>query len=133
MNGARPYVLLAIWMALMFMLLTPTNYDDPPPRHMPPSPVEPQAFTTDSGVPWRALDAVQGGIPSPGPNQKRTGQCDEERSEVEINGGCWVKTEKPRPCPPGKQWEHEGRCWLPVAHAKQLPQSGGRGAGPVAE
>jgi hypothetical protein len=62
-------------------------------------------------------------LPSPGPNQKT--ECDSERSEVRLNGGCWVKTEKPPPCPPGKQWEHEGRCWLPVAPAARVPTSGG--------
>jgi hypothetical protein len=74
----------------------------------------------------RGTMQVRSGIPDkPGPNQKRAGSCDPQRSEVEINGGCWVKTEHPLPCPIGVQWEHEGRCWLPVAPAAQLPSSGG--------
>lgn len=92
-----------------------------------PSPLEPavplQEATTDGGMPAVA-SIVLGRLPKPGPNQKRTGQCDPERSQVEMSGGCWVKTEHPLPCPEGKQWEHEGRCWLPVAHASQTPTSG---------
>lgn len=92
-----------------------------------PSPLEPavplQEATTDGGMPAVA-SIVLGRLPKPGPNQKRTGQCDPERSQVEMSGGCWVKTEHPLPCPEGKQWEHEGRCWLPVAHAAQTPTSG---------
>lgn len=65
------------------------------------------------------------GLPKPGPNQRRAGDCDPDRAQVEINGGCWVKTETKPPCPEGKQWEHEGRCWLPVAPAAPVPTTGG--------
>lgn len=79
-------------------------------------------WTTEGGRP----EVLQASIPEkPGPNQKRAGSCTPERSEVEINGGCWVKTEHPLPCPEGIQWEHQGRCWLPVAPAARLPSSGG--------
>lgn len=74
----------------------------------------------------RGTIQVRSDIPEkPGPNQKRAGNCDPQRSEVEIKGGCWVKTEHPLPCPIGVQWEHEGRCWLPVAPAARGPTSGG--------
>lgn len=87
---------------------------------------DPQVPTLESTTDARAvaLQAVLGGLPRPGPNQKRSGQCKPERSEVELNGGCWVQTNHPLPCPEGYQWEHEGRCWLPVAHAKPVPQAG---------
>lgn len=92
-----------------------------------PSPLEPpvplQEATTDGGVPAVA-SIIFGRLPKPGPNQKRSGQCIAARAQVEINGGCWIKTETPLPCPDGYQWEHEGRCWLPVAHAAQTPTSG---------
>jgi hypothetical protein len=91
----------------------------------PTPPMEPavplQEWTTaDAGA--MAFRMVPGKIPAPGPNQLRA--CDPERSEVLINGGCWVKTDKKPPCPRGKQWEHEGACYLPVAEAKPVPQSG---------
>lgn len=68
---------------------------------------------------------LPGEIPDePGPNQKRAGKCNPKRSEVEINGGCWVKTDHELPCPEGEQWEHKKRCWLPVARAAEPPTSG---------
>lgn len=128
MNGARPYILAGLWVLLMIGLLFPMPYPSRPRRE---APVLAQDFTTDASVPWQAFRAAVGGIPDPGPNQKS--KCDPDRSEVKLNGGCWVKTDHPLPCPEGKQWAHNGACWLPVATAKPLPQSGGRGAGPVAE
>lgn len=68
--------------------------------------------------------ALPGTLPRPGPNQKRAGTCDPEQAHVEIAGGCWVETKTPPPCPRGKQWEHDGRCWLPVAEAKPVPTTG---------
>lgn len=65
-----------------------------------------------------------GVLPAPGPNQKRAGSCDPEKTQVEINGGCWMETKKPPPCPQGKLWEHEGKCWIPVGEAKPVPTSG---------
>lgn len=84
--------------------------------------VPPLDWTTDGGP--MATRQVLAGFPGPGPNQKRAGHCDPERAQVEINGGCWVETKTPPPCPMGKQWEHEGRCWLPVAEAKPIPTTG---------
>lgn len=80
-------------------------------------------WTTEGGP---RPETLQASIPEkPGPNQKRAGTCDPRAAQVEINGGCWVKTETAPPCPEGIQWEHEGRCWLPVAPAARLPSSGG--------
>lgn len=88
-----------------------------------PLPVPELGYTPGGGRP--DVYQVSGVMPEPGPNQKRAGACDPERSEVAIRGGCWVKTETPPPCPSGKQWEYEGRCWLPVAPAARMPSSGG--------
>ncbi len=88
--------------------------------------VPPLDFTTDAG---RAASQVQravfGSLPGPGPNQKRAGECLADAAQVEINGGCWVETKMKPPCPVKYQWEHEGKCWLPVAHAAPVPTSGG--------
>jgi hypothetical protein len=83
-------------------------------------------FTTD-GSRYSAPPSyvLFGSLPPPGPNQKRAGSCTEKAAQVAINGGCWVKTETPPPCPEGFQWEHDGKCWLPVARAASVPTSGG--------
>lgn len=121
----RHNVLLACAAVALFVLVLS---ETPRPKVPPPTPLEAPVPllettpTTDAGA--IAARFIPGKLPPPGPNQLRAGKCDPEQSHVEINGGCWVKTERPPPCPRGKQWEHEGRCWLPVAPAKQLPQSG---------
>lgn len=87
------------------------------------STLPPQQWTTDA-VPGFVAAALTGALPSPGPNQKRSGQCVAKLAQVELNGGCWVETKTPPPCPDGYQWEHAGTCWLPVAHAMPVPTSG---------
>lgn len=86
-----------------------------------PVPMQESTPTADAGA---LRQVVLGRLPPPGPNQLRAGQCDPDQAQVEINGGCWLETKKPPPCPRGKLWEHEGRCWIPVAQAKPVPQSG---------
>lgn len=71
-------------------------------------------------------------LPSPGETQKKR-NCDAELGETEVNGGCWMKTDVPPPCPPGKLWEHEGRCWRPIPQSARLPTTGAPRPGGVAE
>lgn len=66
-------------------------------------------------------------------NQKKAADCDPDRAQVAIDGGCWVKTDKPPPCPKGKLWEHEGKCWFPVAYGKPVPTSGELRSAGIAE
>lgn len=88
-----------------------------------PVPQVPLLASTPSAI--HALTRVlPGALPPPGPNQLRAGKCDSRAAAVEINGGCWLKTETLPPCPEGIQWEHEKRCWLPVAEAKPVPTTG---------
>jgi hypothetical protein len=89
-----------------------------------PAPQVPMLETTPAAALPALAAIIPGGLPTPGPNQKRSGTCDPERAQIELSGGCWVATDTPPPCPRGKQWEHEGRCWLPVAEAKPVPTSG---------
>lgn len=93
----------------------------------PPSPLEPAVplleASVDAGVPGFA-SIILGKLPKPGPNQRKAGECDPGRSQVAINGGCWVETTHPLPCPEGKQWEHEGRCYLPVGPTVRPPSAG---------
>lgn len=129
---ASPRMLRAVVLVLLAVLIPtsaerllsrPAPLPPPPPA---PLPVPSMDWTTDgaSAAPF-FLHAVLGSLPSPGPNQKRAGQCNPRAAQVEINGGCWVKTDTPPPCPEGYQWEHDGKCWLPVAYAKPTPTSGG--------
>jgi hypothetical protein len=125
MTTKRMMTLAALWVATMVGLMVTPN---PRPQRPPSTPLEVPVpllestpALTDGGIPLRLVLAS---IPPPGPNQLRAGQCDPDRAQKELNGGCWVKTETPPPCPRGKQWEHEGRCWLPVAPAKPVPTSG---------
>lgn len=125
--GATPR--MARWLGLVLLaVLIPSGADRvlrPEPQRIGPIPlpVPAQEWTTEAKG-WATIPVLLGSIPKPGPNQKRAGKCNPKASQVEINGGCWVKTEHPRPCPEGIQWEHEdGRCYLPVAEAKPVPQA----------
>lgn len=85
------------------------------------------------GMPLGAAAAALGGLPEPGPNQVRAGEegCNLDDFEVH-NGGCWLQTSKTPPCP-ATQWEHEKRCWFPVARAARVPTSGELRPRPVAD
>lgn len=96
-----------------------------------PVPQVPLLSSTPSNLPVLAM-VMPGTLPPPGPNQLRAGKCDDRGSEVAINGGCWVATDKKPPCPEGIQWEHDGRCWRPVAPAARAPTTGEPRTAPVA-
>jgi hypothetical protein len=114
------------WMALG------DSRGSPPVGPVPlPVPQVPLLSSTPAALPMLAV-ALPGKLPPPGPNQLRAGKCDKRAAQVEINGGCWVKTETPPPCPEGIQWEHETRCWLPAALAKPAPTTGEPSTAPVA-
>lgn len=102
------------------------------PLPLPVPQVPLQGWTTSATMDVATLVLAATVPDKPGPNQKRAGTCDPGRSEVAIGGGCWVKTDHPRPCPEGKQWEYQGRCWLPVAEAKPVPTTGDPRPAPVA-
>lgn len=115
--------------SLLVLLLAPISaqrllHPEPPKAGPIPLPVPAQEWTTEARG-WAPMEVLFGTIPRPGPNQKRAGKCNPKAAQVEINGGCWVQTTTPKPCPEGIQWEHDdGRCYLPVAEAKPVPQSG---------
>jgi hypothetical protein len=114
--------------AILVLLILPVQarhllHPEPPAVGPTPLPVPQLAETTEIKG-WSPMLELLRTIPPPGPNQKK-GKCNPKASQVEINGGCWVKTDHPKPCPEGIQWEHDdGRCYLPVAEAKPVPQSG---------
>ena len=114
------------WMALGdSRTSSPTG---PVPAPVPQVPLLSTTPAALSHVPQMWVSA----LPRPGPNQLRAGKCDKRAAHVELNGGCWIKTETPRPCPEGIQWEHDGKCWLPVAEARPVPTTGEPRAAPVA-
>lgn len=126
--AATPRMLRGL-LVVSLTVLIPTGankvFHPEPPKVGPiPLPVPVQEWTTEAHG-WSPMQVLFATIPPPGPNQKRAGKCNPKAAQVEIRGGCWVKTETPRPCPEGVQWEHDdGRCYLPVAEAKPVPQSG---------
>lgn len=75
--------------------------------------------TADAGM---VLRAVQSALPEPAPGQKT--RCEADLGEVELNGACWMKTDVPPPCPTGKLWKHEGKCWRPIPKTARTPTSG---------
>jgi hypothetical protein len=121
-TAAIVFVALAITPGLAYLVVPKGAPLEAGPAPLP-VPQVPLLSSTPAALPMLAM-ALPGKLPPPGPNQLRAGQCDPERAQVEINNGCWVRTETPPPCPKGKQWEHEGRCWLPVAEAKPVPTTG---------
>lgn len=120
-NNAVLIIASLVAAALVFAVVPGRRAAPSEPELDAPVPMQEATPTADAGP---IIHIVLGKLPPPGPNQLRSGQCDPEQAQVEINGGCWLKTEKPPPCPRGKLWEHEGRCWIPVAQAKPVPQSG---------
>lgn len=120
------------WMAVV-LTFEPAPTTRRPPRTEVLEPAPSLEWTTDAGnVMGFAWRSVPGKLPPPGPSQKRAGQCETRAAQVAIEGGCWVETKTRPPCPMGFQWEHEGKCWLPVAKAAPVPTSGGGGAPGVA-
>ncbi|OJH35797.1 hypothetical protein [Cystobacter ferrugineus] len=49
--------------------------------------------------------------------------CPRKKVVVEINGGCWVEIAQKPPCDNTDQAEYQGKCYMPVAKPKKLPQS----------
>ncbi|WNG33432.1 hypothetical protein F0U61_07230 [Archangium violaceum] len=47
--------------------------------------------------------------------------CKPNRSEVELNGGCWLALEKRPPC--GEDYaEHQGKCYVPISARSRKPR-----------
>lgn len=95
-----------------------------------PSPVVqlPALDSTPATVPFDLMRGTLGTLPKPAENQKKAGEC-VKGVEVEINGGCWMATDKAPPCPaPTGGWmfyAHEGKCYVPVGHTARPATSGG--------
>lgn len=126
----RVHVPVVAVMGLAALVLVPAQLSEhlPVPAPVPQVPLQASSVGT---VPQVIASVVHTGLPLPGPNQKTAEDCNPAHFEVH-NGGCWLETKKAPPCPKG-QWEHERRCWFPVAHAARTPTSGEPHRVPVAE
>jgi hypothetical protein len=49
--------------------------------------------------------------------------CPRRKAVVEINGGCWVEIAQKPPCDDTEEAEYQGKCYMPVAKRKKLPQA----------
>ncbi len=104
-----------------------------PPTGPVPAPVPQVPLLSSAPAAFPVLArALPGALPPPGPNQLRAGKCNKNGAEVELNGGCWLQTTTEPPCPRGIQWEHEGKCWRPVAPTARMPTTGEPSTQPVA-
>lgn len=86
------------------------------------APMPMQEWTTDAGSMMVLAAVLPGRLPEPDAKQKR--QCDRLLGEHELNGGCWMPTDVPPPCPEGRLWLHEDKCWRPIPKTARVPQSG---------
>jgi hypothetical protein len=91
------------------------------------APVPVEAWPVDAGATPPVL-AVLPKVPG-----QKMGRCDPDLGEIELFGGCWMETKVPPPCPKGKLYTHEGKCWRPIPRAERTPTSGNRRPGGVAE
>lgn len=133
LRGGRARVIApsAAVVGVLALLVLPSQLQGPGLPVPVPVPQVPLQAASVGAVPHAFASLVQGGLPPPGPNQKRADDCNPAHFEVH-SGGCWLETKKVPPCPKG-QWEHERRCWFPVAEAARTPTSGEPHRVPVAE
>lgn len=116
-----------VLLAVVAFLTVPTRKE--PSHHAQRPPLA--AWSSTQGIQGMAMEAIQGALPDPLPGQK-TKRCDPQLGEVERNGGCWMLTMVPTPCPEGKLWEDGGRCWRPIPVTKQEPTTGDPRTAPLA-
>ena len=93
--------------------------NDLAPREVPTLPQ-----STPASAPEVVGRAILGKTIPEQPFPTQITKCDSRMAQVEIRGGCWVKTETPPPCPEGYQWEWGKACWLPVLKAARVPTTG---------
>lgn len=117
-QGLRLLVILSLYALVLVGTVTVTLSGEwcPPQSLQPPCESTPQQRPSTVGLSFPLAQVVLSNLPQPMPNQLRAGQCDPDRAEEEIEGGCWVRTKtKPSPdCPAGKQWEYRGACYVPA-------------------
>ena len=120
-RAARRHALgLATAVAFLVLLCLPAALAPMPPVEVAEqAPAAGDAWPTD--VHADPTPARPGAGPKPVPTQKRA-PCT-AGLEREVNGACWIATEHVPPnCPP-QTVAHEGKCLLPVAVARPVPNT----------
>lgn len=92
------------------------------------APVPIEQWTADAGALHPSTLHLLPAVPG-----QKVGRCDPDLGEVEIDGRCWMKTDVPPPCPKGKLYPHEGKCWRPIPKSARAPTSGAPRPGGVAD
>lgn len=113
----------ALVLGILALALVPGAMEWLRPARQPQlqAPALPAWSPTDAGALLARM--LPGKLPPPGEGWKTNG-CDSDLGEQERNGACWMETKVPPPCPSGKLWEDEGRCWRPIPKTARAPTSG---------
>lgn len=110
-----------VWMGLGDSRGTPT---------VGPVPVGPQVeLQASTAAAFPPVVAMLNRLPD-GVDTQRKPPCDPEMEHA-IGGWCWIPLDT-KPCPKGKAWEHEGRCYLRALRAARSPTTGEPRTVPVA-
>lgn len=116
-SAPRKLLLLTLWLLLGAGVVYSSSHPSPYPPEAPHQP--PQESTTGLGLaPFSSF--LEGTLPQL-PHQRPATRCDPDNSQEAIDGGCWVRTTRAPPCPPFKQWEYRGACYLPVLERPAQP------------
>jgi hypothetical protein len=87
------------------------------------------ALQSSTWAPSPPVFAMLGRLPD-GVETQRKPPCDPD-AEASIGGWCWIPLDA-KPCPKGKAFEHEGKCYLRALRAARAPTTGAPSTPPVA-
>lgn len=98
----------------------PTSSPSPTPN--PARPPAIQEYTAGTDFIHVIGSAAKAKLPAPYPNQKKP-PC-EPYLEEDFEGFCWTYLGVKPPCPEGKAWERDGKCYQRALKAARVPSSG---------
>lgn len=113
------FVLLALALAASPGLVSLLAPQRTPPPTAPNAAA--QEFTTDA-APSRFANVFLGELPATDDPRQYRAPCESE-FYVELKGKCWIPLDI-KPCPKGRAWEHEGKCYVRALRAERTPTSG---------
>jgi hypothetical protein len=91
-----------------------------PPPSLAPAMQPEEEYTSGAHLSTFAALAY-GALPAPDPRQ-RTPPCAEDVGEEEFSGACWLRLDIQPPCPAGKTWERNRKCYTRALRVEKLPR-----------